>query len=221
MKIICLTTGYMDSHCYLLEEQGHAVVIDPGDAEIVLPALSEKRLQADFGILTHEHCDHILGCTELQEKLGIPFYASRACHQNMQDMKKNFSRYFDAFVGVQTKVPAENRKSMPHFTAKADRVFDGDLTLDWQGSRLELRETPGHSQGSICVLVNHLELFAGDIVFADEMTSLRFIGSSREELETVTLPWLKGLPPGLRVWPGHGPSFLLGERLQKPITDER
>lgn len=218
MEIVSLTSGYMESHCYQLVENGHAVVIDPGDAGQVLAALSAEHLQADFGILTHEHCDHIFGCTELREKLGIPFYASSICNRNMQDTRKNFSRYFDAFVAVQTKVTGENRKEMPRFSANADRCFDDKLTVEWQGHRFNLQETPGHSEGSICILVDQSELFVGDTLLADDLTGLRYAGSSREQLLEKTLPWLRSLPGEIRTWPGHGPGFLLGERLLKPVV---
>lgn len=218
MDIICLTTGYMESNCYLVVEQGHAVIIDPGEAEIVLSALEEGHLQADFGIITHEHCDHIFGCAEIRKKIAIPFYASSICDLNMRNDRMNFSRYFDAFVNVQNKLPSENRKRIFPFSANADKLFNGKLDLPWQGHFLKLRETPGHSQGSICILVDQCELFVGDTLLANDLTGVRFLGSSQDQLEEITIPWLKCLPSELRVWPGHGPTFILGERLGKPIT---
>ena len=220
MEIISLTTEFMESHCYLVVEREHAIVIDPGDADAVLPVLAARHLHVDFGILTHEHCDHIFGCTRLQRNLNIPFYASSICNRNMQDTKKNFSRFFDAFVGVQTKVIGENWKKMPCFTARADQTFENELILDWRGHCFLLRETPGHSEGSICILLDQQELFVGDTLLANELTGLRFAGSSQEQLTTITLPWLYSLPGAIRTWPGHGPAFTLGERLLKPIFDE-
>ena len=187
---------------------------------MLLQVLEERCIQADFGILTHEHCDHIFGCAMLQEKMEIPFYASSICDRNMQDTKKNFSRYFNAFVGVQTKVTKDKQKKMPLFTAKADQTFEGTLTMEWSGHRLVLQETPGHSEGSICILLDQRELFVGDTLLANDLTGLRFTGSSCEQLTERTLPWLRSLPGEIRVWPGHGPSFVLGERLLKPIIEE-
>lgn len=221
MEIIALTTGYMESHCYLVVENGRAIVIDPGEAEVVLEVLRERSLQANFGILTHEHCDHIYGCTELQEKLGIPFYASKVCDRNIRSEQKNFSRYYEAFVSIQTKVAPEKQRTMQPFTAQADRTFEGEMLLDWQGHEIYLRETPGHSQGSICILTDNWKLFAGDTLLADDLTGLRFTGGSREKLMEETLPWLESLPEDTKVYPGHGPAFKLGERLEKPIFEER
>ena len=211
----------MESHCYLVIENKHAIVIDPGDAELASTVINEKGLQVDFGILTHEHCDHIYGCTELQEELGIPFYASFACDRNMRSVQKNFSRYYEAFVSVQTKIDTEKEKMMSAVTAKADRTFDGVLLLEWKGHEFYLRETPGHSPGSICILTDDWKLFAGDTLLAEDLTSFRFTGGSREKLMEETLPWLKTLPAETVVFPGHGPSFRLGERLDKPIVEER
>lgn len=219
MEILTLTSGYMESHCYLMVAEGHTVIIDPGDAEDVLLALDERQLQADFGILTHEHCDHIFGCGALREKLGIPFYASKVCDQNMRDTRKNFSRFFDAFADIQTKINGEGKR-MPQFTASADRTFEGEMTLDWRGHRIQMRETPGHSEGSICVLVDQRELFVGDTLLENDLTGLRYPGSSREEMTKNTIPWLRSLPGGIHAWAGHGPSFSLSARLRKPILEE-
>ncbi len=220
MEIITLTTGYMESHCYLVAENGHAAVIDPGDAGTVLAALRERGLQADLGFLTHEHCDHVYGCTELQKKLRIPFYASCACDRNMRSEQKNFSRYYEAFINVQTKVAAEKQKMMPAFTALADRTFEEEERIEWQGHEFYLRETPGHSPGSICILLDGKILFAGDTLLADDLTGLRFTGGSKKKLMEETLPWMGTLPTETTVYPGHGPAFTLGERLERPIIKE-
>ena len=61
MRIRTLTTGFYESHCYLIIEGNHAFLIDPGDPDLVRNAVLEDDLTLDFGILTHEHCDHVYG----------------------------------------------------------------------------------------------------------------------------------------------------------------
>ncbi len=39
MEIRTITTSYMGSHSYILIDDGHGIVIDPGDAEFVVNAI--------------------------------------------------------------------------------------------------------------------------------------------------------------------------------------
>ena len=216
MQIINLTSRYMEENCYLLVEQKHVIIIDPGDAEIVLKALNDNNFCADFGILTHEHCDHIYGCSKLREKLGIKFYSSENCDKNMQDSQKNFSKYFEAFIEIQTKIPTSEQKSMPPFTEKADIIFNNELLINWMGHKIYMKETPGHSSGSICILIDDEKMFSGDTLFYDEETVFKFPGGNKTKLKT-TLNWFESLPKDIKIYPGHGCSFILGERLKRSV----
>lgn len=53
------------------------------------------------------------------------------------------------------------------YSCQADRSFEDHLTLEWQGNKIRLFECPGHSLGSICILVNNEILFSGDRLFRD------------------------------------------------------
>lgn len=214
MNIIVLTTSYMESHCYLLAENGHAIAIDPGDAELVAETVRKENLTLDMCIVTHEHCDHIYGCTGVRENFHCKVLASRLCSLNMQNPRKNFSQYFDAFIELQTKLPPDQQRGIPPFTVCADEVFEREKCFDWQGHSFYLRETPGHSPGSICILADSSILFSGDTLMKDDAARTEFPGGSQKQLRENTMPWLESLPPEVRVYPGHGDSFLLGDKLK-------
>lgn len=214
MRIRTLTTDYLESHCYIIIENDHAIVIDPGDTDPVREALLEEAVTVDLGIVTHEHCDHIYGCTSIRDEFHCRVIACRKCDENMRDSRRNSSRYFDAFVGVQTKISSDRLRSMPPFTTFADDVFDGELTAEWMGHNLYIRETPGHSQGSVCIILDNTIMFSGDTLLKDDVTETKFSGGSEEQFQTVTMPWIRSLPSGLTVYPGHGENFILGERLE-------
>ena len=213
MRIRTLTTDYMESHCYLLIEDGHTVVIDPGDASLVRRAVAEESVAVDLAILTHEHCDHVIGCSEVRDAFQCRMISSRTCNENLMDNKKNFSRYFNALVDLQSKYRKEIQKGIAPFTTHADEVFDGEMSISWMGHTLYLRETPGHSPGSICILLDENFLLSGDTLMRDDDTGTQFIGGSKKQLREITIPWLRSLPEGLTVYPGHGDAFRLGDRL--------
>ena len=212
MNIIVLTTSYMESHCYILAEHGRAIVVDPGDFELAAETVRKENLTLDMCIVTHEHCDHIYGCTGVREEFHCKVLASRLCSLNMQDTRKNFSQYFDAFIELQTKL--QHQRGIPPFTAYADEVFEREKRFDWQGHSFYLRETPGHSSGSICILADDRILFSGDTLMKDDTARTEFPGGSKKQLRENTMPWLESLPPEVMVYPGHGEAFLLGDKLK-------
>ena len=213
MKIRTLTSELLGSHCYLLIDGNHAIIIDPCDKGIVDPVIDEERITVDQMILTHEHCDHVHGLSDVKEKYHCPVIASGKCDANLKNSRKNFSQYYNAFLGVQNKFDTNAQKEIEPFTTCADELFEGEQTIEWRGHHIYMRETPGHSPGSICIVVDDEILFSGDTLMGDDVTETNFIGGSEEALRVKTMPWLESLPSNLKVYAGHGDSFVLGNRL--------
>ena len=66
--------GIMSTNCYLIENNNHSILIDPGDkAELLINYLTQNNLQLTAILLTHGHFDHIGTIDELVEKY-IPNY---------------------------------------------------------------------------------------------------------------------------------------------------
>lgn len=66
--------AYADNYIHLVSdvELGLAMVVDPGDAEVVRQALRKKDLQLALILNTHHHSDHIAGNEKLQHEYGAP-----------------------------------------------------------------------------------------------------------------------------------------------------
>lgn len=65
-----------DNYIWLLhDDAGHALVVDPGDADVVLRALSARQLQLCAILLTHHHQDHIGGVARLLAQRHVAVYA--------------------------------------------------------------------------------------------------------------------------------------------------
>lgn len=77
-----------DNYIWLLhDEEGNAIVVDPGDASPVEEALTLRHLRLRAILLTHHHHDHIGGVDELLSRHDVPVYAphderiARATHR--------------------------------------------------------------------------------------------------------------------------------------------
>ena len=67
-----------DNYIWLLhDDNGHAVVVDPGESAPVETALAKRSLRLQAILLTHHHNDHIGGVTALLQRHRVPVYAPR------------------------------------------------------------------------------------------------------------------------------------------------
>jgi glyoxylase-like metal-dependent hydrolase (beta-lactamase superfamily II) len=99
------------------------------------------------------------------------------------------------------------------YSCMADMVFEKEKTIDWKGHKIELVSTPGHSKGSICIIVDNKYLFSGDSLLRDYPTITRLKGGSYKIYKENTLEFFKFLLPETIVYPGHYESFKLIERI--------
>lgn len=67
-----------DNYIWLLhDDDGQALVVDPGDDAPVERALAERRLQLRAVLLTHHHPDHVAGAAALRARHAVPVYGPR------------------------------------------------------------------------------------------------------------------------------------------------
>ncbi len=66
--------AFADNYLWLIHDQQHAAVVDPGDAAPVEAALASLNLKLDAILLTHHHGDHAGGVPALLARWPVPVY---------------------------------------------------------------------------------------------------------------------------------------------------
>lgn len=66
--------AFSDNYIWVIHNQTHAAVIDPGIASPVIEYLQSKRLQLSAILITHHHHDHTGGNAELFQSFNVPVY---------------------------------------------------------------------------------------------------------------------------------------------------
>ena len=213
MNVNEFVSGFLDTNTYLLEEDGHLLIIDPSDHSAVLEKC--RNAASVTMLLTHEHFDHIIGLNRIQDLCASScvVIAGATCSERIQDTKANLSAYADVLAELGGKqIP---KHWSPSSCKAADITFENQYAFRWMGHGVELFSTPGHSAGSCCIVVDDL-LFVGDTVLENNLM-VKFPGSSKKLYRSVTAPLLEKWLLGNRVscvYPGHGdvmsPEMALG-----------
>ncbi len=200
MHIVNLFPGSFGSNCYLIEDSGHALIVDPSAAaSSILKRLQNDGCVPDAILLTHGHFDHIMSVDTLRDAVpGLKVYIHEADAPMLTDGDKNgFSFFF-------------HRERI--WRAADEHLYDGQI-LTVGNTRLEVIHTPGHSPGSVCFLCAEAGiLLTGDTLFADNIGRYDLWQASFHALHA-SIQALGALNGALTIYPGHGDTESLSHAL--------
>lgn len=204
-----LVVGPIQCNCYIAgdPETREAVVIDPGDQpDDILEAVERHSLTLVAAVATHAHFDHVLAAEAIRERTGVPFYLHVDDMPILQAMQERGIR----FLGIELPPPPE-----------VDRHYREGDTLEVGSITLGVIDTPGHSPGSVSLVVPDEVVFSGDTLFARSIGRTDLPGGDQDkELASIRE---RLFPLGdLPVYPGHGPSTTIGtEKVENPFVGTR
>lgn len=161
-----------NSICYLVCVDTYCVAIDPAmeNPSLMIKYLEDKHLVLDYILLTHEHYDHIAAVDQLRsEYKNLKLVCHECCNEGMLIPEKNLSKYMDS---------TNNNSFVP---MPANKVWYGDRGDDYLRTQIHWLHTPGHTKGSICILIDNY-LFTGDTIIPGVKTYTKFPTGSKKDL---------------------------------------
>ncbi|MDE6851069.1 MAG: MBL fold metallo-hydrolase, partial [Lachnospiraceae bacterium] len=165
-------------------------------------------------ILTHEHFDHINGLNWLRERFICEVFANEVCSENVCFESKNLSNNAEVIALFNANIRERNVTVIP-FVCHVDHTFQNQMKLKWNRHELVLLTTPGHTEGSICIILDNQYLFSGDTLLGIP-TITRLPGGSRKKFLQITLPLLREVCGNeMKVYPGHGSFGLFGKMIEQ------
>lgn len=189
--------GMYEENCYLVmdEDTKELAIIDPGGQAIMLAEkIRQLNAKPKFVLLTHGHMDHVDGVVDLINEFNIPFYINEAEEKYMENDNYVFG-------------------SLP----KASGYLKEGDTLSLGNEIIKVIETPGHTEGGICFLIND-KLFTGDTLFQGSIGRSDFPGGNGMQLVQNIKDKLLPLGDDIEVYAGHGPSSTIGyEKRMNPF----
>lgn len=203
----------IDSCMYILIEQQNALIIDPCPSEEALSYLQKNGVNKTQVLLTHEHYDHISGVNWLRNHFhNVNVLCSKSCAEAISNSHKNMAAFANAlYMDKQLDKTLEEYGWEFDYSCYADATFEGEMEFNWEGHHFFLIQAPGHSKGSICIIMDNRTLFSGDSLVTGHPTITRLPGGSKKIFQEVTIPFLKSLDSEMLVYPGHGEPQLLKE----------
>ena len=191
MQIDVINLGPMDNCTYQLSQDDKALLIDPAwDMNFLLHTLTQKKLTLLGVFFTHGHFDHVKFAQTLLEQTGVKGYLE------------------------------ENDVSLADINPQFLHLYSQAQTFDIGPFHVQVIPTPGHTAGSVCLLING-SLFTGDTLFPGACGRVDLPTSNPRAMQQ-SLAALAKLPEDTPIFAGHSyggkcSSTIGYERVKNPF----
>ena len=186
-----LELGPMQNFIYLIGDPAthEAAVVDPGwEVPKIVRALDQDGYRLTKIFVTHHHFDHVRGLSALLDAADVPVYVHRDDAPLLEEVKQSSLKP----------------------VAGGETILIGQIPVN-------LIHTPGHTEGSQCLLVDG-RLLSGDTLFIKACGRCDMPDSDPKKLYDSLSRRLKTLDDSTILCPGHNyaevPTSTIGEEKQ-------
>ncbi len=141
--------------------------------------------------------------TEIKKtKLKLKYIINTHYHPDHTWANKRIKKETEAKILI-------HKKEEKFINFKADKFLEQGDKIKIGEDILQIIHTPGHSQGSICLVGKNI-IFTGDTLFKDGVGRTDIWGGSQEDIEKSLKKLSSILKSGMKIYPGHGESWIYG-----------
>jgi glyoxylase-like metal-dependent hydrolase (beta-lactamase superfamily II) len=198
-------------NCYLIENDSNYVLIDTGgsnqrtELERQLENAGCKPGHLKLIVITHGDFDHTGNAAYLRHKFAVQV-AMHQCDSRMAEYGNMFANRKKPNILIQKIIPILSGFGKKE-RFKPDILIEEGDDLTAYGLSVNVLSIPGHSEGSIGILMDNSDLFCGDLFENKENPLLNSImddiAAAKASVEKLKRLEIK------TVYPGHGRPFLL------------
>lgn len=156
MKVIRKILEPLDNNCYILINNGYALVVDPsGEQEKIEKTLKEENAELSGILVTHYHYDHVGALDGLEEKYNVNVYNYKTIGKQKV---KNFK-----FEVIPTK--GHSKDSVSFYFKETKDMFVGDFVFYENIGRTDLDggddEEMAYSLSALTKMDKNIKLYPG------------------------------------------------------------
>ena len=197
-----LPVGQLAANCYVVicPTTHQAALLDPGDeAPRIVERVRALGASVAHIIHTHGHFDHI-SATEAV-RAGLPDAAPLAAHPSEAYLYADGAQDMARLYGYTV--------AQPRAHPDMDLVDGGEIAVGTL--RLRVIHTPGHTPGSVSLLLAPWYVFTGDTLFRHGIGRTDLPGGDEDAIYASIETRLYPLDQALTAYPGHGDPTTIGE----------
>lgn len=195
MERLTRVVGPIATNVHILadERSGEAIAIDTAIPSLawIRDELAARDWTLRLIVSTHGHWDHIGDNAAVAAETGAEIAVHPLDRDRLADPRPLWAPF---------EIPP---------SVAAVELAEGGL-IRFGEIRLTVLHTPGHTEGSVCLLEAGAGLLlTGDTLFAGGWGRVDLPGGSADQM-AASIARLAGLEDGLAVLPGHGPATTIG-----------
>jgi hydroxyacylglutathione hydrolase len=195
MERLSCVVGPVATNVHILADpRSHeAIAIDTAIPSLawIADELASRHWTLKLIVSTHGHWDHIGDNSPVAAHTGAEIAVHPLDRERLTDPQPTFASF-----EIPPSVPAVE-------LAEGGVIVFGEI-------RLRVWHTPGHTEGSVCLLAEDDGLlYSGDTLFAGAWGRVDLPGGDADQM-VASIARLTGLEDHIGVFPGHGPTTTIG-----------